>query len=1169
MTKTITTFVHLFLIVFCTALFGTCEATAQTAAESNTLLWKISGKGLERPSYLYGTMHVQDDRAFHFNDSVMVKLRECSAFAMELLPDSLAKVLFRTIFQRDTSNKFRNAIGEEKYNRFATDLQERTGLDLENLNTTQPWLLRSFLDTSDALFHKDKPTFLDGYLYRLARILRKEVFALETPEEQLASFETAPFEQQVREFLDDLSEPPPDRAMLDKFVAAYSSGHLNELEQMVAKNRDSVELHLFLRRNHKMIERLLPLMARHGVFVAVGAAHLPGREGLIDLLQKQGYTVTPVPATFNGPVDIPDDADFNEPWYTFRSDTAAYSIDLPSEPAPYTTSTGQAATTTSMFIYPDFSTGVVYFVSHALLPVIVADTKLATFFDDFGKDMAKEKDGELTLDSSIVYKGLIGREIGILQGNAHLRMRVFLRRNILYMFIVHIDIENVSARDIDRFFSSVQFIPLPEQARGEQLLSSEEGAFSVLMPDAPTMQVTPEETHTTTLYMATDNDTEIAYLMSYMLYLPGQSINHSPFERVAESVAENMEGTITDAQDTVWEGYPMYKFYIESEPDKFAQCRLIVRGSRLYMLGAFSEENELHSEAVDRLLNSLHFTDFKPANWQTYSPPDEAFSILFPAQPVIEHDTATHIVTSYSAQDAYSGSSYIVSVTTYNPYYYTTSEEQFFDDLKEEYIDERDTTYINTRLSISGYPALELEKKSHDGLNVYRIQHVLRHNKHYTLLVHAPREWLHTPTMDKFFTSFALLPTDSTGSLFTKKTQRLSADLLSGDSATQNRAARAVYSSDFYSEDIPFLYEVLRRPSFDDNKDFRSVRTSLLRTLRSTYDSTTIPFLRELYPTLNDTLDLRDFLLQTLASYRTEEALTLMTDLLTTLPRNDSMEHYNPFSFIPTTNATCRVMFPRILSIVESDSYRNHFYGFLVDALDSGIVTTADISGIRQHIQTYGTSTFDKRRAVPEDDSTWQRASLGYELGNVARLLGYFTDSASVSLLHTLAADSDSSLALNALCALEQCGQTTHPALWEGYAVNPVWRNTVYNRLENLHRTERFPEQYRTQEALAEGDLIQFLYDDEDAPSQIQLLQVHEITEGGQQGRYFVYKFCYASRDEGATEPAPWYVGISGPQPLDTKKVTGAGSRTMSYFNTLDEMSIDDHITALLEESSP
>ena len=95
-------FSYCFIIV-CICFICT-QGFSQQSRSNYNLLWKISGNGLKKPSYLFGTMHLKDKRVFDFSDSVLVKLDECPAFAMEILPDSIIRALFTTYLSPDTKN---------------------------------------------------------------------------------------------------------------------------------------------------------------------------------------------------------------------------------------------------------------------------------------------------------------------------------------------------------------------------------------------------------------------------------------------------------------------------------------------------------------------------------------------------------------------------------------------------------------------------------------------------------------------------------------------------------------------------------------------------------------------------------------------------------------------------------------------------------------------------------------------------------------------------------------------------------------------------------------------------------------------------------------------------------------------------------------------------------
>src|SRR5436190_20347234 len=82
------------------------------------LLWKIEGNGLQKPSYLFGTMHVRDVRAFEFSDSVMIALDQCRNFALEIHPDTMVMDMFNGMLNEDgekTGSRMNDLLTKEEY----------------------------------------------------------------------------------------------------------------------------------------------------------------------------------------------------------------------------------------------------------------------------------------------------------------------------------------------------------------------------------------------------------------------------------------------------------------------------------------------------------------------------------------------------------------------------------------------------------------------------------------------------------------------------------------------------------------------------------------------------------------------------------------------------------------------------------------------------------------------------------------------------------------------------------------------------------------------------------------------------------------------------------------------------------------------------------------------
>lgn len=156
-----------FLLV--TVLFSQ-STQAQKQRDHYELLWKISGNGLKKPSYLFGTMHLADQRVFDFSDSVIAKIQECDGFALEVSPDSMAQFIAQLMIDRKKDvviRDFKKDLTEKEYAVLKEKIWVEASLNLDQINDKTPKQIARLLN-SPLLTQNDKNTFLDGYLYRIA-----------------------------------------------------------------------------------------------------------------------------------------------------------------------------------------------------------------------------------------------------------------------------------------------------------------------------------------------------------------------------------------------------------------------------------------------------------------------------------------------------------------------------------------------------------------------------------------------------------------------------------------------------------------------------------------------------------------------------------------------------------------------------------------------------------------------------------------------------------------------------------------------------------------------------------------------------------------------------------------------------------------------------------------
>jgi len=143
---------------------------------------------------------------------------------------------------------------------------------------------------------------LDVVLFQRAQQAGKPLHGLETIAEQLEVFDGLPLEDQVGLLRDAVEQVAGLDAMLAELLAAYKR---QDLAAMVAINEAAMatgdqrlagefQRRLIVDRNHRMAERMEPWLQQGGAFVAVGALHLPGEQGLLRLLEQRGYSLRAV-----------------------------------------------------------------------------------------------------------------------------------------------------------------------------------------------------------------------------------------------------------------------------------------------------------------------------------------------------------------------------------------------------------------------------------------------------------------------------------------------------------------------------------------------------------------------------------------------------------------------------------------------------------------------------------------------------------------------------------------------------------------------------------------------------------------------------------------------------------------------------------------------------------
>lgn len=265
----------------------------------NTLLWQISGNGLEKPSYLFGTIHMicKDDAIL--SDNLKLAIKNSDAVYLELDMDNMFEMLgaMNKMKMRGDTTLDDLLTAEEMKRVEAYFEKENSMLPFSMLKTYKPFLAASML-TKNAV-PCEGATAMEQVIMEEAKKQKKDIKGMETMAYQLSIFDTIPYKLQAQQLLQyiDTAKADTEDKMVEELMENYKKQDLGKLEKMMNQSDMGIANFtdlLLYNRNRNWVKKLKTLLPGKIFVIAVGAGHLPGENGVINLLRKEGYTLTPM-----------------------------------------------------------------------------------------------------------------------------------------------------------------------------------------------------------------------------------------------------------------------------------------------------------------------------------------------------------------------------------------------------------------------------------------------------------------------------------------------------------------------------------------------------------------------------------------------------------------------------------------------------------------------------------------------------------------------------------------------------------------------------------------------------------------------------------------------------------------------------------------------------------
>ena len=263
-------------------------------ASEQGLLFEISAaESGEPPCYLFGTIHSEDPRVLSLPAQTQAAFDRSDVFVMEAIPDAQAVIRAMMAMVYTDGRGLAQVAGQPLYEQTVAALAER-GMAEEAIKDYKPWAAATLLGMPQA----GTGEFLDIRLYKAALAAGKPVYGLESIEEQLAVFDTLTEDDQIALLRETLEARPELPEVFTRLLEAYLSRDLASLERLGDEylRRGDPQLAARFRhaalevRNQHMTDRMLAYLGRGGCFIAVGALHLPGKEGVLARLGQAGFS---------------------------------------------------------------------------------------------------------------------------------------------------------------------------------------------------------------------------------------------------------------------------------------------------------------------------------------------------------------------------------------------------------------------------------------------------------------------------------------------------------------------------------------------------------------------------------------------------------------------------------------------------------------------------------------------------------------------------------------------------------------------------------------------------------------------------------------------------------------------------------------------------------------
>ena len=1120
------------------------------------LMWEISGNGLARPSYLYGTMHVSEKVAFHLSDSFFIALAGVEVVSLETNPETWMEDMM--------SDEYRSIIGYYLNNRKDNSPTKEGAFSLEkNLKPVLKEALSEDLDLVNGLLFRnektaenfEEDTYLDLYIYKTGKRLHKVLTGVEKFQEVMRLSQEA-----TRDAAKDKSPRKSFRGDLEQIMYdAYRRADLDLMDslQRLSSGKAYLEKMLY-QRNRNMVYNMDSILHKSSLFVAVGAAHLPCENGVIELLRKKGYKVR---AVQKGERASKQKKAIDEKKYVLSYSPQTTSdgfvkVDLPGKLHEL-----PPQTRLQYYLYPEYVNGAFYSLA-----------RIKTYADFMDLD---ETQVRKTIDS-LLYENIPGEIVSKkeIQRNGYQGFDILNRtRNGNYqryqMYVTPFEIlvfklggtgDFAKGKDGDLFFNSIQLQDNKAQTNW-QPFSPKQGEFEVKFPHKPIHNL--NFSHAILEYPSRNDyqakDGNIHYFLMEKTFHHQDYIDEDTFELtlLTDGFAETQDYKILSQSFGKTNEVMSKDVVFRSQSGDRILCRALIRGIYYYLLAA--KMDSLTAQKITDFNNLPFFASFqfKKINYpksEGYTDTTFHFKVKTYAKPANnlmetyrgwqskreeeDYTTQTQYKTFF---DAYTGEKVAVEYCHFNRYLYLEDSAAYWEETWKEETFNHDFLQKDLKINRLG-EKIEVSCLFADTASqrIISKKWILQGETLYTLS--SVRSEIEPASLfvQTFFDTFS--PDTLQGrSIFTDRSADFLHDLMSPDTLVHRPAIALLYQVNLKGADVVSLINAWNnfvmppKPKTENenagnSRTYPEIRACLLQALASKKEAEVYDFVKKIYYEKADTVEYQLAILEGLASHKDTASFALVKELLlseTPLPSSNSdLAHL--FGIFEDSLSLSVRLFPDILALTTLEEYKNDVYNLLQTLVDSSLISP-------NLYQMQQTTLLNEGRISLKRKAADEQQNRSYNSSNLQRyatlLLPFYKENSGVKLFFDKIIQLKMQTAkMEIAVQMLKKGLFVPDSIWQHLAKSDKFRVALYQNLANIKRLDVFPAEYKTPDAMTKSmvsqAISQWAYHNLDT---LFLVEKCYAKFRDKAGYLYIYKYKMKDSEE-------WNLAVTGLQPTDSTK---------------------------------